>query len=353
MPNVLTLCKAQGLKEILGKAIKEKVFPGAIVMYGNEKSKISVSMGYLSYDCETRARTEVYYDIASITKICTVTAILMLVSERKLCLDDKIRNILDGGDFFSNITVRQLAGHTSGLRLSLSSLRDKNKIQITREILLASPLTEPGKVTYYSDQGYCVLGMIIEKIEGKKLDEVFREKIFSPLNITATFNPIRDFYPVKIAPTENCKWRNLLLKGEIHDEAAWRMEISGHAGLFCTAIDLFKLGVFWLSEGRPFIHPEIFSESIKFPLVANATKHNDIYGLGWRLSDKRFNGKFISNKTISMEGFTGPSLMVDLEKGLVVVIMNNHIHPRRKNLEELEKRALVHQKITEEIYKII
>lgn len=333
------------VKEILEDAIEQKVFPGAVVIAGDKGGKIvEVTAGKTGYlDNFRKVESETIYDIASLTKIFTLTGTLILASNGGIDLDDEIDRLLQN-DRFSKITMRQLLAHTAGLRLSLSKLKNFNKERIKLEIFNHGPVTEPGSQYYYSNQGYFILGRVLEEVTKKSLKNFFQESIFNPLGITSTrFNPPIEWRD-KIAPTEEDPWRGGLVWGEVHDEIAWKTGgVAGHAGLFSTGEDLFKLGQLWLNNGlfsgEQIIHPDLISQAI--------TYNFSYFSLGWRLGNKRFTGHLTSPETYSFIGFSGPSLMVDPEKELIIVIMNNRIHPSRNGPD----RASYHAKVTDEIYR--
>ena len=161
------------LEKIIDKAIKEKVFPGAVVgvKYGNNSSQVLFSGNYFYlenplYNKRFDVNKETLFDIASITKLVTATAILILVSRKKLSLDDKINGILKTKKF-KEIKIRHVLSHVSGLRLSLSSLKEKSKEEMEKIILSAGPTTKPAEAIWYTDQGYYLLGKVIEIISKK------------------------------------------------------------------------------------------------------------------------------------------------------------------------------------------
>ena len=123
------------------------------------------------------------YDIASITKIVTLTATLALASAGRLRLDDRLGDLLDCATF-RNVTVRQVLAHTAGLRLSLSSLQDRPRPEIEAAILAAGPVTEPGARFYYSSQGYYLLGKALEAVSGQQLADCLRTTVLDPLGMS-------------------------------------------------------------------------------------------------------------------------------------------------------------------------
>ena len=163
------------LEKIIDKAIKEKVFPGAVVAfkYENNPSQFLFSGNYFypenpRFDKSFNVDGKTLFDIASLTKLMTATAILIIVSRGKLSLDNEIDEILKT-KIFKGIKIRHLLSHTSGLRLSLGSLKEKSKKEMEEIILSAGPATKPAEAIWYADQNYYLLGKVIEIVSRKTL----------------------------------------------------------------------------------------------------------------------------------------------------------------------------------------
>ena len=140
------------------------------------------------------ATEKTVYQLASVTKQFTATAIMMLAEEGKLGLGDKISKYLpDLPTAWKDVTVRHLLNHTSGIK-SYTSVKDffktARKDYTHREILdlvAKDPLEfAPGEKWKYNNTGYFLLGMIIEKVAGKTYGEFLDERIFKPLGMTQT-----------------------------------------------------------------------------------------------------------------------------------------------------------------------
>lgn len=344
------------VKRILDEAIERRAFPGAQVVYGKSlEAKQEVDAGAINYSGDSVVVSkETIYDVASLTKMFTLTGVLILATEGRVRLDDEVDDILDSN--FPGVTIRHLLSHTSGLRLSLSGLKDLSPDQINSRIMASGPLVEPGKQFYYSNQGYYVLGKVIEEISEMSLDNFLKKGIFDRLGLRNTFFTPAHGLRGRIAPTEIDPWRGGLVWGEVHDEIAYKMGgVAGHAGLFSTGDDLFKLGIMWLNKGQNvgirIISQELIREATvcNFPLAKNAIGDGSfVFALGWRLGDRRFTGNAASEQTYSFSGFTGPSLVVDPEKNLVIAVMNNRIYPSRESgIERVKYTA----KIADLIYQ--
>ena len=110
----------------------------------------------------------------------------------------------------------------------------------------------------------------------------------------------------KIAPTEDCLWRNKLVWGEVHTESAYKLGgISGYSGLFSTAEDLIKIGSFWLNNGDGLVDKNLINESKKcpYPKARNETRAGCCHTLGgWRINDYRITGKNVPEGIFVFDG---------------------------------------------------
>ena len=138
------------------------------------------------------ARNAVPYQIASVSKQFTAAAILLLANERKLSLDDVVATYIPGISGGDTITIRQLLTHTSGLQdywpqdFSLKAMATATGPQGIVDRWAKKPLDfAPGTQWQYSNTGYVVAGMIVEKVSGEPLLSYLDAKIFKPLGIVA------------------------------------------------------------------------------------------------------------------------------------------------------------------------
>lgn len=149
--------------------------------------------------------------VGSTVKMITATTVLKLAEEGKIHLDDKISSYLQG-DFITKIenadqaTIRQLLQHSSGfynyiqnLKFQTASLNDFIREWKPEDLLQYAynqkAYFKPGEDVRYSNTGYIMLGMLIEKIEGKPFYTVFEEKLFRPLGLTLTLFAATDPVP--------------------------------------------------------------------------------------------------------------------------------------------------------------
>nr|HID12471.1 class C beta-lactamase-related serine hydrolase [Anaerolineae bacterium] len=224
------------------------------------------------------------------------------------------------------VTFRHLLTHTSGLP-AWSPLYRLGSPQAIMEAALRSDFSYPtGIRVLYSDLGFILLGEAIARLADQSLDAALQELVLEPLGLQATgFPPPAS----SAAPTEHCVWRRRRLQGEMHDENAAALGgVAGHAGLFGTAADVAALGQLYLDGGKledvRLLRGETASEAVR----EQARFLGERRGLGWMLRSKEGAscGRFFSPRSYGHTGFTGTSLWVDPEVGLVVVLLTNRVY---------------------------
>jgi CubicO group peptidase (beta-lactamase class C family) len=315
------------------------------------------------------ARESTIYDLASLTKVLATTAsVMLLVAENKLALDAPVATWLpafaERGK--EKINVRHLLTHSSGLRpwrayhADLSE-RDRRrgehvvgsadgKREITNRVLRSAPVHEPGEASVYGDLDFIALGALIEAVSGEQLDAFCAQRIYQPLGLADTrFNrlPFKG-ERARYAATEQCSFRERVLWGEVHDPNAWAMGgVAGHAGLFATAADVLRVGQEMLAadRGESAIFPaEVAREFFRRQEIAPESD----WALGWDTPTRgqSTSGSHFSKRSIGHTGFTGTSLWIDLERGMIVVFLSNRIHLVAKR-SRFELRPVIHDLVRE------
>lgn len=148
------------------------------------------AFGVADLEKKTAVTTEARYRVGSLTKLLTVAALLRLVDQERLELDDTVGEHL--ADFpHAAITLRQLAGHLGGIRHYseeefLNGTHYENATDSLRKFAADPLLAPPGEKYAYSSYGYDILGAVIERVTGKHFDEAVRELVLAPLAMNAT-----------------------------------------------------------------------------------------------------------------------------------------------------------------------
>ena len=362
------------------RALEEGVFPGAVVAIRRGGEVVY----HRAFGLATRipqpepASLETIYDLASLTKpLATTGALLCLVQEGALSLDQRLDQLLGEleGRPVGAATVFHLLNHSAGLpawRPLYRSIAARDADQpgflgspgakqaVLHEIgreALASPV---GVRSLYSDLGFMLLGVVVERVSGRTLNEFCRERLYAvceakPLDFIAMGSNAGDepgdgSLPWRLmAATEDDPWRGRVLRGEAHDENAFAMGgVAGHAGLFGAAAAVLAVSSLWLKgylgRGTLFL-PELVR---RFASRQNRAGDSS-WALGWDTpSLPSSSGTRLSRRSFGHLGYTGTSLWVDPMQELEVVLLSNRVHPTRENNKIREFRPVIHDLIYEE-----
>ena len=362
-PNEISV-NVDETKQMLLEAVADSAFPGGVILAAkNGDIFLHKAFGYHTYSKKKPVMRGNIYDLASITKVVATTSALMkLVDEKKLSLDDKVITYLPEFigkqkmffDQKSKVTIRHLITHTSGLPpFKKYFLMDGNIQTKIDSIMNTEPEIPLNQKMIYSDIGLIVLGKIIESVSQSSLDEYVDSVVFKPLGMKTTFyNPPIEKIK-RIIPTEYSSLYGETIIGYVHDENAKSIGgIAGHAGLFSTASDLSIFSQMML-KGGIYGWKRIF----KSQSVTNFTKRaNTIEGssraLGWDTpSGQSSGGVYLSASSFGHTGFTGTSLWIDPENQIFVILLTNAVHPNRnyKNPNYFDWRQKIHSSVYEEL----
>ncbi|SDN94594.1 CubicO group peptidase, beta-lactamase class C family [Paenibacillus sp. yr247] len=376
--KVATTVREQMLASLMESGVQQGIFPGGVACLIQEGAVNVLTCGTLSQESLTGKLSEAFrsdtlFDLASLTKVTvTLPCILLSVQEGKLRLDDRVTMYLPEFSGFDairkDITIHHLLTHTSGLpawRPYFTILRSK---EAYLQAIAAEPLErEPGETIIYSDLGFMLLGWVLERIWGERLDRIAQRLVFDPLGMrTASFRP-RDAEEIRnasVAPTElgnefergmalsymdkfesgmlpegsfglrreqlsGLNWRREPICGEVHDANCYYglQGISGHAGLFSTVWDLERYMKMW---GKlSLIMEPLCQSAVRCQAESGTLKR----GLGWEL---------YANELYGHTGFTGTSIYRHDRMDMTVIILTNRIHPVVKD-GMIEWRAVLRQ----------
>jgi serine-type D-Ala-D-Ala carboxypeptidase len=324
------------------------------------------------------------FDVASLTKVlCTTTLAAQAVAEGALALDAPAARWLPGFEAAGKaaITVRHLLAHSSGLPWwrpwyervrgdvlagplfapagagpppeALVAAFRRSRALVVAALLAEPPEAAPGQRAVYSDPGFVALGLVLEAALGNRLPALFEARVARPLGLADTLyvdhlDPGATAARTQgrvFAPTGLSAARDGPVQGAVGDDNAWALGgAAGHAGLFATAADVAAVGQAWLDAlgGRPSIVPARvaadFAERDATPGSARALGWDTPSGQATSLGDRLGRGP---RGAIGHLGFTGCSLWLDLDAGVVAVLLTNHVHqagPDRARLLDLRRR---------------
>lgn len=229
---------------ILGKPSDEKV-PGYGVMIIHKGDIVySRYEGYANIRKKSPINSNTVFDVASLAKQFTATAILLLEAEGKLSLDDRITQYLpELPKIRTAITINHLLGHSSGIRSYLALLELQNKLRskyLTEEQFWTDLKKQnqlsfyPGDAFAYNNTGYVLLAEIVEKVSGQSFQEFTRKNIFEPLGMSDT----RFQGEEKNSPqTTSYRWDKEKRKSKKTHNPKYTV---GDGSLYTTLNDLYK-----------------------------------------------------------------------------------------------------------------
>lgn len=330
-------------REVLYEALADTAFPGAVAAAGvRGEVVLTMPVGRYGIDDPRPVVGSTVYDLASVTKVVGMTtAVMLLVADSLVDLDERAVTYLPcfTGGGKDSVTVRHLLTHSSGLPswrpLYLQTADRAEAI----DSLYAVPLdTVPGVRYRYSDLGAITLGLIVERVAGRPLDQILLKRVWRPLDMTSTGYVPDARLLDHIAPTELDLVRGRIIRGEVHDENSWRLGgVTGHAGLFSNAPDLSRFAMWMLDlyHGRVPPDHELY---VPPETVREFTRRQDIpegstRALGWDTPSDSLSsaGTLMSRSSFGHTGFTGTSLWIDPDNDLFVILLTNRVHPTRRN----------------------
>jgi len=342
---------ASGFSPVAGlvnEAIARHELPGAVVLAGRGDAILyHAAFGNRAVAPSPEPMTEdTIFDIASLTKVvATTTSVMQLMEQGRIRLDDPVtRFIPDFGRYRKNaIAIRHLLTHTSGLRPDLDlEVEFSGADEAIRRAAEEVPLAAPGERFIYSDINFFLLGDIVRRVSGERLDAYAARRIFEPVGMKDTmFLPPASLRP-RIAPTERCQPLEWpcgdpgvpFLRGVVHDPTARRMDgVAGSAGVFSTAADLSRFCRMLLSGGR-LGDARILAPSTVELMTSPSTPAamRDVRGLGWDIDSTYSSnrGELFPVGSFGHTGFTGTSLWLDPGSKSYVVFLSNRVHPDGK-----------------------
>ena len=340
--------------DILHKAIEERVFPCASVAVTHDGRLVgSKALGRFTYDANfAEVKSDTVFDLASVSKVIATTSMAMILYQRGLLdLDAPVIGVVpefSGEDVRRHdITFRMLLAHSSGLpAYQKLYLRAQTREFLIQEALRVPLKADPGTQAEYSDIGFIVLGLALERLAEERLDRFCKREIFAPLGmLETTFNP-PFAWKSRISPTADDRaFRKRIIQGEVQDENASVMGgVAPHAGLFSTASDVARFAHLMLSGGAPLIRQETLALFTRRDTLPRGSSR----ALGWDTpSAPSQSGKYFSPSSFGHLGYTGTSLWIDPHRLLSVTLLTNRTWPDCSNQAIKELRPRFHDAVLE------
>ncbi len=297
-------------------ANKTDIFNGSVLITNNGKVVLNKGYGYKNVDSKLLNNENTIYQIGSVTKQFTSVIILKLAEQGKLSLNDKLSKYFPDLPSAEKITIENLLSHTSGI---WNYTNDANFMQtrvdrpLSRDSMLLlikyKPLDfEPGIKYSYSNSGYMLLGYIIEKVTGKKYEQVVRQTIFQPLGMSHS-----GFDFTHLQSPDKATGYSSIISGKGDKSMIVDSSVSFSAGAIYTTVD----------DLRKWNQSLTTSKILQPASLQNAfTPRLSHYGLGW-LIDTMQQKRVISHNG-GIHGFLSSNVMVPADSINIILLSNSN-----------------------------
>jgi CubicO group peptidase (beta-lactamase class C family) len=330
--------------------VDKELIPGAVVSVGRRKGPVhTAAIGRRAVLPRREAMTVgTIFDLASLTKPMATAPLLVERAVRgDLSLLDPVERHLPEtrGGAVGPIPLHMLLTHTAGF-VPDNPIEDYAG---TKRTLLASiarePLqADPGTRFIYSDVGYVLLQLVIERRTRRRLDRVAEADLFQPLGYRDTGFGIRSEHAARVAPTERDRGR--FLRGRVHDPRARSRAlggVGGHAGMFGTAAEVGRFCQMLLNGGVSRGTRVLSEETVRAMTTDQSGGNLGVRrGFGFDIESPYSapRGLRFSRSSYGHSGWTGVSMWIDPESDAYVVLLTNAVHPDgHKDLKALRSEV--------------
>ena len=327
------------------------------------------AFGRYTYDpASPEVIPETIFDLASVSKVVATTTMAALLYERGLLdLEMPLTSVV--GEFAGEdprrdeVTLRMLLAHSSGLpAYEKLFLRADSRDQLLAAAFAVELAHDPGSHAEYSDLGFILLGVALERLADAALDQFAQREIFGPLGMSrTTFTPPHSWH-TQIAPTADDRtFRHRIVQGEVQDENASVLGgVAGHAGVFSTAADVaaFARAMLLTRHGTPagtegetngdgprsILRPE----TTRLFTTRQSSPAGTSRALGWDTpSPPSQSGQHLSPASFGHLGYTGTSLWIDPVRELTITLLTNRTWPDCANQAIKQIRPRFHDAVVE------
>ncbi|MFD7625440.1 serine hydrolase domain-containing protein [Streptomyces sp. NPDC059851] len=333
----LTPAVARQLDRAVRKVMAEAEVPGVMVaLSAPGKGEYIRSFGVADKSTGQPMTTNLYMRIGSETKTFTVTALLELVDQGEVGLDDPIGQYVDGVPNGDRITLRELAGMRSGLYNYsedpdfFKALTSNPRKPFTPQELLAYSfkhpvMFEPDAKFYYSNTNLILLGLVIEKVSGMKVNDYIDKYVTTPAGLPHTVFPVGAEFPTPHAQG----YTDQTAGGQVQDATNWNPSWAWAAGAMVSDLADLRKWARVVATGT-LLKPETQAERLK---VVDALPGTG-YGLGI------FNVQGWIGHNGSLPGYESLTIFLPEAQATLVVLLNTDISAEGEEPSTLFGRAI-------------
>lgn len=342
------MTRSAAISDLLESARHQYVFSGYQFFGEGPKGPLSLAGGSVSHWKQAPAVTDgTYFDIGSVTKAVVTTSLFALAVETgAVNLSDSVSRFIPewGTARLGSLVLADLLSHSAGLAAWLPVGAETPREKLTEwftehenRVLEGAP----GKKSVYSDLGFLILGLVLERLWGD-LNRSFQSQVAGPLKLSEVrYGPVTD---APCAATEFHLERRRLLAGEVFDDNCFGLGgVASHAGLFATARGLGPWAREWLKATLG--DSKWLKEKTAKLFTARANRApGSSWALGWdtRSPEGSSAGTGFSLASFGHLGYPGCSVWIDPSGKYFAVLLTNRVHPSRFDERIRLVRPVVH-----------
>ncbi len=311
--------KPDEVAKVVRAEMEKQHIPGLALLVSRKGVPIRTQgFGLVSLELNVPVKPETIFQSGSIGKQFTATAVMLLVEEGKIGLNDPLAKYFDSSpSWWKDVTIRELLSHTAGFTdypQDFDLRKDYTEDELLKVVEAIPPAYPPGTSWTYSNLGYVTLGILIHRVSGQYFGDFLRERVFRPLGMTTT----RIVSESDIIPNRAAGY--VLEKGEIKNQewVAPSANSTADGSLYFTILDLAKWDAALYTE-------KALKESSKREMWTVATLNDGKpnrahYGFGWFVESQ--NGHRVVEHEGRWQGFS-TQISRYFDDGLTVVVLTN------------------------------
>ncbi|WP_299442970.1 serine hydrolase domain-containing protein [uncultured Aquimarina sp.] len=300
--------------------LEDNGFSGSVLVAQHGKILLEKGYGYADRENKVKYTEKTVSTIGSITKQFTGAAILTLEMQGKLSVTDKLSTYFENvPNDKKDITLHHLLTHSAGLPPAIGD--DYEEIttdEFIEKTLRRKLLFEPGTGYEYSNVGYSVLGIIIEKLSGMSYEAYLSENLWKPAGMNQTGYQMPSFGNIAVGYRKDRKWGRTTERAWANDGPYWHLKANG--GVLSTVQDMYK----W---HEALLGNKILNEDAKTKLYGKHVEEGEgsgsYYGYGWAIFPTPRNTELIAHN--GGNGVFFADMWRYLEEGITIIIMTNSV----------------------------
>lgn len=329
----------ESLKSRIDNFITESVengYSGSVLVAKEGHVILSKGYGWADRAKKIPNSSQTVFNIGSITKQFTATAILKLLDEKRLNLSDTLSKYFPNAPLDKqSITIHQLLTHTSGIASQTGGFRytEATKDEFLNEFFSSKLLYKPGNTHTYANANYILLAAIIEKVTQQEYETFLRENLWKPLEMNRTgyksihFNSEQLAHGYYFNYTQG-EWKDWGVTQEYLPYTDKHWYSIGKGDVYATIEDLYK----WhLALEQNKVLKKATKNLMEMPHVPENDAEKSFYGYGWAIFNSSKNTKIVTHN--GSNGIYFADFIRDVENDLVVIVLSNIVlNQQSKNI---------------------